>query len=255
MNVPLSTERLTLEQMRVGASTAVGDRALLHVEENLSDIVGGLMVRLESMVLAERLVGDAVTGSATVAFPSTPWQFFKERHAEAWWLGWLVRRHPVTRATQLVQTRGRVERHATYPVPASRSPNWASRYSLRGWCGNDPRISDAEIHAALRQALLHRSPHVRARCAVRAEDPGAPRHRPLHRHHRGGVRHLSLLVEHIAAGRKSAVYLATARALDDYYALNHMNPLDDTPARRAKTHAKRLGFLPPLAWDNIEAGI
>lgn len=62
------------------------------------------------------------------------------------------------------------------------------------------------------------------------------------------------LVEHIAAGRKVRVSHPVARALDDYYALNHMNPLDDTPARRAKTHAKRLGFLPPLAWDNIERG-
>ena len=48
----------------------------------------------------------------------------------------------------------------------------------------------------------------------------------------------------------------TAKRIDDFYRTHQMViPPDTQPTRRARSHARRNGWRPPLAWEDIEAGI
>lgn len=120
---PVGSERFVLDKLRVGAQTAVGQNAVLHVQENPSDFLGGLMVRLESEVLAEKLVGGTYTGYGHKDFPSSPWQFFKQNHAESWWLRWLVVRRPVKTERHTIKSVVEVEAHRTYPSSRIQTPD------------------------------------------------------------------------------------------------------------------------------------
>lgn len=111
----VSPERIVLDRLRVGAQTSVGRDAVLRVQENYQDFLGGLMFRLESEVLAERLVGGKYAGYGHRDFPTSPWQFFKQRHADSWWLRWLVVRRPVMTERHTIKAEVEVEAHRTYP--------------------------------------------------------------------------------------------------------------------------------------------
>lgn len=56
-----------------------------------------MLVQLRSAVLAFRLPGHTATDQRTVSFkvPASPWQHWKLKHQDAWWLRWLVARRPV----------------------------------------------------------------------------------------------------------------------------------------------------------------
>ena len=110
-----TTEQIVLDRLRVGAQTAVGRNAILHVQENYEDFLGGLMFRLESEVLGEKLVGGTYAGYGHKDFPTSPWQFFKQRHADSWWLRWLVVRRPVVTERHTIKAEVEVEAHRTYP--------------------------------------------------------------------------------------------------------------------------------------------
>lgn len=113
----LTPERRTLMQRKVAMQHAVSRRARLEVHED--QILGQLVYRLEDYVLAEKLVGDTKTVHCLSAWevPTSTWQYFKQRHAESWWLGWLVRRRPVVLDHELQERDHEVtfERYATYP--------------------------------------------------------------------------------------------------------------------------------------------
>lgn len=111
----LTMDRVALDVLRVGARTTVGRDAILHVENNPHDVLGPLMLRLESQVLAEKLVGGTYTGTGHKDFPTSPWQFFKQRHADSWWLRWLVVRRPVNTERHTITAKVEVEAHRTYP--------------------------------------------------------------------------------------------------------------------------------------------
>lgn len=58
-------------------------------------------------------------------------------------------------------------------------------------------------------------------------------------------------VSHLANGDRTRISLATAKAIDAYYAAHHLNPLDTTDARRAKSFARKRNWMPPFAYDDI----
>lgn len=69
----------------------------LEAYDDPSDLLAARRLEFEAKVLSHRIA--EATQSTTVAmgldFPASPWQFFKQRHVDSWWLGWLVRRRPV----------------------------------------------------------------------------------------------------------------------------------------------------------------
>lgn len=122
--ITLDRNRHQLEQRKVAVQLALSRDAQMELDE---DFLGNkLLARMTSYVLAEQLVGDTKTIHCTKGyeFPSSPWQFYKQRHASSWWLGWLVARRPV-RTEKHYQDREhevRFERYATYPESTLRAP-------------------------------------------------------------------------------------------------------------------------------------
>lgn len=63
----------------------------------------------------------------------------------------------------------------------------------------------------------------------------------------------SCRVYHLRSGIHPAVYATTHRKIGDLYERLCMTlPPDTSATRRARAHAARLGWFPPLAWDNID---
>ena len=105
--------RKVVEKLRVGYTfralmTAEVDR-FIEAEYNTA------VHRLESFILAEKLAEDEYTDHVTTAVPSSTWQYFKATHAESWWFGWFVNRHPVDYHVTYHDLITKVKRYATYP--------------------------------------------------------------------------------------------------------------------------------------------
>jgi hypothetical protein len=129
----LSYESLTLERLQFQAQTSVGAAVRASLRPRLDeDIWGGLVYRLTADVLAEKLPPESFERSSkyTWRFPSSPWQHFKQNHAESWWLGWLVRRRPV-QLTNHVKTAiltVNLDRYRTFPQANYVFPNTLGPY-------------------------------------------------------------------------------------------------------------------------------
>lgn len=108
--------RHVLEQRKVAARLAVTREATLHTSFDM--LVDQLVVRLESYVQTEKLVGDTKAVYLHLDFPASPWQHYKQKHANAWWLRWLVVRRPVVLKTHSQQRDVVFERYALYPESA-----------------------------------------------------------------------------------------------------------------------------------------
>lgn len=74
-----------------------------------------MIARLRSWVLTHQLAEHEVIRTRTVEWPATPWQHWKQRHAEAWWLRWFVARRPVRMQEQVVDFREAWQELAAYP--------------------------------------------------------------------------------------------------------------------------------------------
>jgi hypothetical protein len=109
---PISASRIALQQRKVGYALCV-DRAAFEIDPD--PVTDMLRCRMSTYVLAEKLVGDTQLVTGEIPFPTSPWQLFKQRHAGAWWLGWLVARRPVRTSPCHWGKTVRLERYATYP--------------------------------------------------------------------------------------------------------------------------------------------
>lgn len=116
----IRTTQVALEQRKVGAALEVSRQASLSVRPDV--LADRLLMQLESYVLAEKLVGDTKTVTGAIDFPSSPWQFYKQRHAESWWLRWLVNRRPVRTTAHRYERYVTFERYAHYPRSTLRVP-------------------------------------------------------------------------------------------------------------------------------------
>jgi hypothetical protein len=96
-------ETRTLQWMKL-ASRQVVDAEGIHygTPQFINDFMTHTVMRLTAKVLTERLPDRHYAMATTVTFehPATTWQMFKSRHADSWWLRWLVDRRPVRMATQ-----------------------------------------------------------------------------------------------------------------------------------------------------------
>ena len=109
-------QRRVLDYLRVADRQTIRPKYLTDV--HLDREADALIARIEAYILADKIVEETFTGQETVRFPVSPWQFFKQRHEESWWLGWLVRRRPVREASHRVVVPIRVTRYLTYPEAA-----------------------------------------------------------------------------------------------------------------------------------------
>ncbi len=128
----IPTESSVLEGIRVLVAQRITDEFAESVsfESWREDTLDAMVWALRGVVLGERLAEKEVTvvteGIAVFVFPTSPWQFFKQRHATSWWMRWLVRRRPVRldHSRQKVQRAKRVvlEQFATFPMSPLRTP-------------------------------------------------------------------------------------------------------------------------------------
>lgn len=103
--------RKVLERRKVGVT--VWQSAHASVEEDM--IRDELQHRLEAYLLTDHVANDEFTASTQAQWPDSTWQMFKSRHAESWWLRWLVDRYPVRMHIERQQVVVRVERYLGYP--------------------------------------------------------------------------------------------------------------------------------------------
>jgi len=103
-----------LERLRIGAQSALSP-SMAHsadFDAIVDPFTGALVARITAAVHAQRIADGTVTVAKEIVhdWPATTWQMFKGRHADSWWLAWLVRRRPVVKTCQ----RREVELTATW---------------------------------------------------------------------------------------------------------------------------------------------
>lgn len=89
------------------------------VELSIDDALGFcselILLKLKAFVLTHPLAEHEVTRTKAVEWPATPWQHWKQRHSESWWLRWFVQRWPVRMQQQVVDFREAWQEMAAYP--------------------------------------------------------------------------------------------------------------------------------------------
>lgn len=94
-----SIDKLVLERMRVGARQVVGASVVesMRLEQWVEPMSRGLVHALTAEVLAEKLPPERIDKSQTFGmdFPASPFQHWKQKHRDSWWLRWFVQRRPV----------------------------------------------------------------------------------------------------------------------------------------------------------------
>ncbi len=98
-----AVQQVTLERVELGLSHRVGGtvRESVRLDVQTDMVTNDLVYRLGAHVLAERLPPVEVTRETTVEFqsPASPFQHWKQKHAQSWWLRWFVGRWPVRQDT------------------------------------------------------------------------------------------------------------------------------------------------------------
>lgn len=117
----VAVQQVVLEKLRLGLQQRVGAHVLesARPEFIIDRLSGDMICRLRADVLAEKLPPVQVSGQESVTFesPATPFQHWKQKHAEAWWLVWFVRRWPVREdvTTKTVRMTVDLTKYRSYP--------------------------------------------------------------------------------------------------------------------------------------------
>ncbi len=134
-------DRVILDRLRFASTNQVSESVLRDVDVSIvrDVLTGSALVRLEAMVLAEKLVGD--TCVATIQFPSSWFQHLKH---DRWYLNlhkdrimrWAAGRWPVKYTTHRVEVV--FERYASFPrstldIPALGAPVIIERFGEAHW--------------------------------------------------------------------------------------------------------------------------
>lgn len=102
-----------------GAHNPIGSFANEHMAVQLRQQAEGMRVKLTTHILADKLPPVEVdrTVPAFFTFPRSPFQHWKQKHADAWWLRRFVKHWPVrtTQHTQKVRLIVHLERFRSYP--------------------------------------------------------------------------------------------------------------------------------------------
>jgi hypothetical protein len=77
----------------------------ISTDDSLRLALNSTVLSVKAKVLKYDLPGHEVKDQHTVSFdvPDSPWQHWKRKHGQAWWLRWFVQRWPV-RTEQLSRT-------------------------------------------------------------------------------------------------------------------------------------------------------
>lgn len=122
----LDFETLTLEWLKVGLTQRVSAEFAdtVSVETWRDALLHQIALAITAHVLAERLPPARVIERREFAFevPASPWQQLKATHAGSWWLGWLVKRHPVVTVTHRFVGELSVDLSRFWTFPQSRVP-------------------------------------------------------------------------------------------------------------------------------------
>lgn len=115
---------VTLEHLRYAVQQSIGPAVAesLTLDERRSVILDGLMYRLEAGVLAEELPPLKVADAQRFTVPrfTSPWQHFKARYRDRWWM-WALRDFGFMRTIRYVDephthtAEVDVRTHWTYP--------------------------------------------------------------------------------------------------------------------------------------------
>lgn len=115
--------RKTLENRAVAATYVMSRAAMERVPDAEALMRDQLRYQLKSYVLSDHITDDTYRASTTFEYPRSTWHMFKSRHAESWWLRWLVRRRPIQMATERRTVAVKVERYLGYPDATIRTPD------------------------------------------------------------------------------------------------------------------------------------
>lgn len=111
----------TLDWLKVGATKRVSPEfaQTLNAQIMPNPVWDGLLYTLTAKVLAEQLPPSQVTETKRFDFdvPASPWQAYKNTHADRWWMRRLVRRRPVRMITYTrdVTLTVDLDRYCLYP--------------------------------------------------------------------------------------------------------------------------------------------
>ena len=128
----ITTEQFTLEWLKVGLQTRIPQTVMDTIEVRAwrDDMLDDMVFALRAKVLADQLPPEKITRRRDVSWevPASPWQHFKQHHANSWWLRWLVTRRPARLDThrKMVEFTVDLRRYRTYPE-ARVSPAWLGR--------------------------------------------------------------------------------------------------------------------------------
>lgn len=86
-----------LDWQKFGARHSIPRGVETRYSQVVDEARDALIIELNAYVLGKRLPTKEITKQETVImdFPASPWQFFKDKHSNAWWLRWFVNRWPV----------------------------------------------------------------------------------------------------------------------------------------------------------------
>lgn len=121
-------KRVILDHERFAAMQYVSRHAMVDiVPEMFGDM---LAMRLETELLVDRIAEDTYEGETVTMLPSSPWQFFKQRHGDHWWLRWLVQRRPVRQESHRANYSVTWTKRALYPDARIEMPEKLGKFTI-----------------------------------------------------------------------------------------------------------------------------
>lgn len=140
--VVAAISKKTMEQLRVEDQRLFPAQVILEANWDLvRSEIKVMRLKMSAYVLAEKLAQDHYTKARLFPFPSSPWQFFKERHKHSWWLGWLVDRRPVHYVQHSMEVTVNVDRYLAYPQATILDPKFgrAIQHEVVGFEVKEPQ--------------------------------------------------------------------------------------------------------------------
>lgn len=124
--VALSVQKTVIEQLRLGDMQTIADGVEVEIAQGY--LANTFTAHLTTYVLVEKLLSEVQDVTWRVSQPTTSWQMFKQEHEKSWWLGWLVRRHPVKMKVLKHTETFSFDRYAMFPHASISRPDLGQPY-------------------------------------------------------------------------------------------------------------------------------
>ena len=123
MNDWLPQNSKLLEKLPMSDTFRIDACTIQMVQEPDDFIQNLIKVRIEKMVVAEKLAEDIYHATANYDTPKTTWDMFKHVHGDSWWLRWLAQRRPARYIHNHQYVGVKVHRYHAYPDATIEFPN------------------------------------------------------------------------------------------------------------------------------------